>query len=207
MKELIERVKLVLGNPEKFFSSLKKEQGYKASFRYLAILSIIPAIMSISIGRVWGNYSINAINHFFNLQLPTTNFTFEFFFMNAVLGYFVALGLSFAGAAVLHLWILLFKGKEVYEKTYQLSVYSQTPRLLLGWVPLLGALVWVYDLYLLIVGTEKIHGISQKNALYMYLIPALLLFILALAGIVISVVLFTTLGAGFAQSIVARMGG
>lgn len=205
MKELIERVKEVLSSPQKFFTDLKKEQGFEKSFRYFAVLSIIPTFMSLTIGRIWGMYYVEAINHFFQINILPIEFNFGTFFSSAIFIYLFSLGLSFAWAGILHLWVLLFGGKETYEKTYQLSIYAQTPRLLLSWVPVIGALVWVYDLYLLVVGTEKVHGIPQQKALMMYLFPALFFFFLALAGIILSVLFLTTFSSGLMQSLASGL--
>ncbi len=93
----------------------------------------------------------------------------------SVLGYGAMLLLSFVFAGLLHGWILLFGGKEKYAKTYQLYIYSSTPGYVFGWIPFIGYFALIYDLILLIIGTQKVHKISPMKSILMYVIPAVLL--------------------------------
>ena len=103
---------------------------------------------------------------------------------------------SFIGAALLHAWIYIFGGRENYSKTYQLAVYASTPSLAFGWIPVVGAFAWIYNIVLLIMGTQHIHHIPRKKAILMYVIPVVLLGLmwLALASI-FAFVLFGALSA------------
>ncbi|MBI2112117.1 YIP1 family protein [Candidatus Woesearchaeota archaeon] len=205
MNFLINKIKSLLLDPHKFFSNLKKESGIENALKYYALLSLIPAFFSFTFGRMWSSYYADALENFLGITVPLAKLSFGALFMTAILIYLFLLGLSFVWAGILHLWIMIFDGKETYEKTYQLSVYAQTPKLLLGWVPVLGALVWIYDLFLLVVGTEKVHGIPQKKALMMYLFPALFFFFLALAGLMISFFFLTAISGELTQGLAANL--
>ncbi len=93
-------------------------------------------------------------------------------------GYVFGLAFSFVSAGLLHLWILIFGGKSDYSKTYQLSVYSLTPSIILRWIPFIGFFSSFYALYILIVGTPEIHReISMKKSILMYVIPVVVFFL------------------------------
>ena len=92
--------------------------------------------------------------------------------------------LGFFIAGLLHAWILIFRGKAGYDKTYQLYVYSRTPQFLFGWIPVLGFIAYIYGLVILIMGTMKMHKISKTKSILMYVIPIgiFLLFMLVFWG-------------------------
>jgi hypothetical protein len=178
----LERVKLLLSNPKKFFAGLKKEKGVGMAFKYFAILSLINVLFGFIILLI------------FQSVLPVSSFgkaysmgigMFMFFMM--IFLYVVGLGISFVAAGILHVWIIIFGGKSSYEKTYQLYVYQNVPSFLFGWLPYVGYGAYIYSLILLIIGTPQVHKqISLKKSILMYLIPlaVFLLFVLFFFGIV-----------------------
>jgi hypothetical protein len=163
--EMILKIRDILFKPASFFKGLKREKGIKKVFKYLFILCLFSAIL---------------------MFLPTHPFL-------AIISLGIGLVSSFIIAAILHVWILLFGGKKGYEKTYQLYVYSSTPRFLATWILLGFAIfgikletVWVYlleiiysvgviySLVLLTIGTQKMHDVSRKRSIFMYLVVFLL---------------------------------
>lgn len=175
---LIEKIKSVLFEPSKFFENLKKEKGIMESLDYLAVLLAFSTVMGVIV-----NYflqpKINAwLYSLLGIPLLPPTMTFWNIFVFPLLGYFLALAFSFVGAGLLHVWILIFGGKADYEKTYQLSVYSRTPSLVFGWIPFVGFFASLYGLALLIIGTQKVHGIGRTRAILMYVIPLSIIFLL-----------------------------
>ncbi len=182
--DFINKLKIVLFQPTSFFAHLKKEQGVKTAFLYFLVVSFIGIFFAFLISPFYTPFITSLANLLGNkVAVPTFSQRVVASFFNFLFG----LGLSFVGAALLHLWILIFGGRAPYSKTYQLSVYSSTPTFLLGWIPVLGLFSVIYNLVLLIIGTQQIHGLSKKKVLLMYLIPfaLLLVFLLLLMGLVL----------------------
>ena len=188
-----ELVKSVLTTPKEFFKGLKKEQGVKNAFTYYAVLSLIYTFLGFVMNYFFQplNYAIQSKIWGIPFQQPVIPIWMTLVF--TVIGYGIGLGASFVGAAILHVWILIFGGKEEYSKTYQLSVYASTPILVLGWIPFVSFFAWIYNIFLLILGTREIHKISDAKSIWMYLIPIILLLILVVAILLILIPVFKTI--------------
>jgi hypothetical protein len=175
MNVLITKIKQVLLEPAHFFKNLKKEKGIKSAFQYLLIFSLFATFLGFIVGQLFQNYSAWLISKIFSLTVPQSNLSMGALIFFTFLGYCMSLVFSFVAAGVLHVWILIFGGKGNYSKTYQLFVYSRTPGFIIGWIPFVGLIAWIYDLVLLIIGTQKVHSISKLKSILMYVIPAVLL--------------------------------
>ena len=190
--DLINKIKNVLINPFKFFENLKKEKGIRDAFIYLVILSLFAAVFGTVVGYFFQEFSLGMVSKVLGLTLPKPEYSFGYLFFWALIGYAIGLVMSFVWAGLLHAWILIFGGKGNYTKTYQLSVYYRTPRFVFGWIPVVSSLVWIYNLILLIIGTEKVHDISRLRAILMYLIPVGVLILFVILILVFMVVVFAS---------------
>ncbi|MDD3621874.1 MAG: Yip1 family protein [Methanofollis sp.] len=102
---------------------------------------------------------------------------------SAVSGVFGTVILFVLAALVLHLFVRLLIGGNGIEQTVKVLAYAATPALLLGWVPLVGILAWVWSLGLAIVGVRELHETSTGRAAgAVILVPVLglVLFFIAL---------------------------
>ncbi len=164
MQEIIAKTKKIIFSPKEFFKDLN-EPKIKDAFVFAAFWSLVRAVLafliSIPIASVFGK----------SLSYP-----------QVVLGFIAELIIGFVAAFLLYLWLRLFGGKGNYLKTYQLYVYSNTPNMLLGWLPIISIIAGIYGLYILIVGTREIHKIGNKKSILIYLIPMIVIVILLLVG-------------------------
>lgn len=86
-------------------------------------------------------------------------------------------------ALALHLFVALLIGGKGIKETFKALAYAATPGLLLGWVPLVGPLAWVWTLGLAAVGVRELHETTTGRAAVSVLplpVLALLLFVLPL---------------------------
>jgi hypothetical protein len=187
MDGIIYKVKDVLVSPHYFFRGVKREKGITSALTYFVLLSlvgiilswisytylIIPLLKNYTTGSVFGIY-INEM-----LARPTL--------LSFVSGFIATIAFSFVIAGIIHLWCLLFGGTGNYGQSYKLYAYSATPKLLFGWIPIVGWLSGIYSLVLLIIGTQRLHMISRTRAIMMYVIPYA---ILVMLGIVIVLMVF-----------------
>jgi len=171
----------VFVKPGKFFGSIK-EKGMKKAWWYFAVLSLFFNAMlyvSLKTGLVMKDALARLI-----ITEPLFEFMLKFTTPELYLQqYIVGLLLPFIMAAILFGYIHIFGGKGSYAKTFQMYVYARTPVFIFGWLPYLGLLAWFYELALFIVGTVKIHKVSRKKAIWMYVVPMLILLVFALAGL------------------------
>jgi hypothetical protein len=171
---VIMKVKSVLTDPKGFFQKLKKEKGVGDAFIFLALLSVIGLVGGIIVNILLPPPTIEG------LEELATPLSAGAIVLASVIGYFLGLALSFVGAGILHIWIMIWGGKAPYTKTYQLAVYSGTPSMLFGWIPFIGMFAGIYALILLILGTPKTHNISMKKSLWMYLVPVAVLILIGI---------------------------
>ena len=184
---LINKIKQVLTDPINFFESLRKETGIKSAFVYLLILSLFSTFLGFIVGQLFQNNYYDLLSKMFGFEFPKPQFAAGMLILFTAMGYCIGLIYSFIMAGILHVWILIFGGKENYSKTYQLYVYSRTPQFIIGWIPFIGYLTWIYDLVLLIIGTQKVHNISKVKAVLMYAIPIVLIGLFSLGIMIFSI--------------------
>lgn len=187
MVAYLQHIRMVLGQPVDFFKQRKREHGVGDAFSYFAVLSLFSTIMGFIMSKVYEDPAQELITMLGLPPPPVLSVTGEVF--SILLGFVIGLGLSFVLAGVLHLWLLLFGAKAGYEKTYQLSVYSATPSLLLSWVPVVGFFAWLYGVYLLVVGTQHVHGFSTKKSILVYVVPLAVLLVIAVLVALLGVAL------------------
>ncbi|WP_265582391.1 YIP1 family protein [Methanofollis aquaemaris] len=86
-------------------------------------------------------------------------------------------------ALLLHLFVVLLIGGNGIKETVKALAYAATPALLLGWIPLVGVLAWVWSLGLAAIGVRELHETSTGRAAVATLslpVFALVLFFIAL---------------------------
>jgi hypothetical protein len=92
-------------------------------------------------------------------------------------------------AAWVHLWVYLLGGRKGIMETVKAIIYSHTPRLLFGWIPVLGFIFVLWSLILTIIGIRELQELSTMKAILItgiaVLIP-LMIVILILAYFIIS---------------------
>jgi hypothetical protein len=92
-----------------------------------------------------------------------------------------AIGL-FIGAGILHLLVMLIVGSRNsgFEATFRVVAYSAVTSLV-SWIPFIGGILSLYGIYLGIVGIREMHNTTTGKAALVVLIPAAVLFLIALA--------------------------
>ena len=191
---IFNRVKSVLSEPTKFFTRIKKEKGISIAFIYLAALALFSAIMSTIMSSILEPLNLRFIQSILGTELsqtliPTSTklFSLIWSFASILIG-------SFILVAILFVWIKIFSGKAGYKKTYQLFIYGSTPGLLFSWIPFIGGFAWIYDMILLIKGTEILHKVSKTKAILIYIIPLVIFIILGIILIATLIALIASFG-------------
>lgn len=184
--DIITRIGEVLTQPTKFFKKLKKEKGIQAALLYFMLLSLVGTIL----GGIGSFFFLSYFPHMTFMQgfsgMPMHSLYFPSFL---IVSYVLGIALSFLFAGIVHIWLMIFGAKVTYDKTYQVWIYSRTPSLLLGWIPFVSILTFIYSLILLIIGTQEVHKFSQTKAILVYVVPFMVIFFLALIFVALSLLL------------------
>ncbi len=171
IKDIVNKVENVLFRPSEFFSNLR-EEDVKNSFIYFAAMSLFYVVMRGIISGIFHSFNFSMMKY---MSLGSSSISILIF------EYIAMVVFGFVSALLLHVWILIFGGKGSYVNTYQIYAYGSTPSLLLAWIPIVNMVVWIYSLYVYIVGTEKLHKVSRTRALWIYITPLLIILLLLLA--------------------------
>jgi hypothetical protein len=90
-------------------------------------------------------------------------------------------GIFFAGL-LLHVFVLFSEGKKGVRETIKTTMYAATPGLLLGWIPFISIIGWVWSFVLLILGLRDNNGLSFEKAVFVAVIPVVLGLIMLILG-------------------------
>ena len=114
-------------------------------------------------------------------------------FIAALVGGFI---LTLIFAAWVHLWVYIFGGRKGIMQTVNAIIYGHTPRLLFGWIPVIGFIFTLWSLVLNIFGIrelQEISGVKATLALAIAIIIPLAIIVIAAAYFLISTVTMTGL--------------
>jgi hypothetical protein len=157
MQAIVNRAKLLVRQPRKFFKGLKGEKGVRTAFRYLASIAAVYVAGSLLLGLLI-TFVLPGMLQSFNTMAQNARFVDVL--SSLVLLYTQALVGSFVWSAILYCGVRLFGSKQPYAKTYQLVAYSSTPLLLFGWIPLVGLFALLYSLVLPFFGAKDVLKLS-----------------------------------------------
>ena len=165
VQSFINAVRGVVTAPVGFFRGIRREGDFVnplifalICYEVSAILSGLLGLLGVFGGRGFGSFLVSLI----------------------VAPIFAAIGL-FIGAGILHLLVMLIVGSRNsgYEGTFRVGAYSSVTSLV-SWIPIIGWIASLYGIYLAIMGIREVHNTSTGKAALVVLIPAVVLFLLAL---------------------------
>jgi hypothetical protein len=172
--EVIELIKGFLLSPTETFQKVR-EIEVKESFKYLTVLAAIYSVLT-------GLLSLAGISQMFGVGLVRI----EGIAMIPVV-FIGILAAAVIGGAILHIFVYLVGGREGIGQTIKAVIYASTPSLLLGWLPVIGAIAGIWAFILEILGIRELQRLSTGRAVLAVLLPVII-------GIIVGVVLaFATL--------------
>jgi hypothetical protein len=133
----------VMTDPHGFFADMPETGGLGEPTLFLALCAAVNAAGRLLVG--WG--------------------------LGAALGSFVVqvVGAYVAAAILVLVAQHLFQGRAGFEATFRVIAYAAAPSVVL-WVPLVGALAWLYGAYLVVRGVERVHALDATRAVLTVLV-------------------------------------
>jgi hypothetical protein len=188
LDDLMNEMKGFLLSPSETF---KKTSGKSlgAAYQYytvlLVIFTILFGIVAVSMGLaaftsmvdkmgaipVVGGVAAGAAANFSGFVIALGVFFVYLLFLFYLLGVFVE-------ALIIHAFVLLMGGEKGFRQTIKTTMYSSTPFLLLGWIPIVSTIAYIWSIVLLVIGIKENHQMSLGNAVLAVLIPIVLVIIL-----------------------------
>ncbi len=173
-----------------------KQAGTKtlgAAYQYYAMLLIIFTILYGIVTLVVGTIMFNGYVQELSLipligkafsalvaKFGTFVMASELFYVYMV--FLVLLFGVFLVGFFLHAFIMLMDGKKGVRETIKTTMYAATPGLLLGWIPFICIIGWVWSFVLLILGFRDNNGLSFEKAVITAVIPVILGLIMLILG-------------------------
>lgn len=180
----LDNVKAVLTNPNGFYSQMPASGGYGEPVKFavpnFAIYGILSGIVTMLGIGVTGPS-----------PLGTGPMAIVSSLVASVIGGVIFL---FILAAFFHIGLKIVGGKGAYEATFRVMSYATSTSLLI-WIPYIGVLFGLYNLYLNVVGMSTVHQIGKGRALIGIILPLIVL-----------AVLFALFLVAFLGSLVALLG-
>jgi hypothetical protein len=186
--DLISEMKGFLLSPSETF---KKTSGKSlgAAYQYyvvlLVIFTVLFGIVAVSMGLaaftsmidkmgavpIVGVVAAGAVANFSSFVIALGVFFVYLVFLFYLLGIFVQ-------GLIMHAFVLLMGGEKGSRQTIKTTMYASTPFLLLGWIPIVSTIAYIWSLVLLVIGLKENHEMELGKAVLVVLIPIVLVIIL-----------------------------
>lgn len=190
IESLCSDIQRILIKPSDFFRSIKNA-GLPPAYQHYALFLILFAVLT-GIVRMIGN-SMNMMD--FMMAFPVIGPIiaqkicplFTEFGLVIMLGTFLAgLYLVFIVGSLLHAFVLLAGGEEGIFQTIKVLMYAATPAFLIGWIPVVGFLSFLWSLFITVHGLKECAGLSYPRSIAVIVVPIVLLvlFLFLLLGLI-----------------------
>jgi hypothetical protein len=170
--DYIENWKEVIQRPSDFYKRMPMTGGYADPLIFAAISYIIYGLFAalfnagMSIGSMYGMYGKES-----SLSMVV---------VSVILEPVVGIISIFIEATILYIVYRILGGMGSYEGTVRFISYA-TAVMVFSWVPFIGLIVLIYEVYLYIVGGMFVHNVSMGRSAVAVLLPIILIFILVTA--------------------------
>jgi hypothetical protein len=182
--DLVSNVKGFIMTPSEMF---KKTNGKSlgAAYQYyvalLVIFTVLFGIVVVSMGLatftsmvdkmaaipIIGGVAAGAAANFSGFVIALGVFFVYLVFLFYLLGVFVE-------GLIMHAFVLLMGGEKGAKQTIKTTMYASTPFLLLGWIPFVSIIAYIWSFVLLIIGLKENHEMELGNAIIVVFIPVVL---------------------------------
>jgi hypothetical protein len=180
-------VRRVVLQPVGFFAGLPRRGSLLNPLVFALICTEIAAIVGgiLSLAGVGGAFVTG-----YGFQAPENQGLGEFVGsvvfapMGGAIGVFVVAGIA-------HLLIRLVVGANNagFGATFRVAAYTSVTSLV-SWIPFVGGLLALYGIYLSVVGIREMHNTTTGKALVVVVLPAIVIVVLALLGLLVAGAIF-----------------
>ena len=168
--DYIETWKEVIQRPSDFYRKMPTTGGYTDPLTFAAISYAIYGLLTALFNRGMMMGDMYGGSRGFSLSTAL---------MTAISAPIVGIISIFIGAAILYIIYKVLGGTGTYEGTVRFVSYA-TAVLVVSWIPLIGLIGWIYEIYLNILGGAFVHNVSMGKSAIAVLLPAILIFLLVM---------------------------
>jgi hypothetical protein len=172
--DFIDKVKGFLFEPSNALHN-SKEDSLIGALKYYLILVLIYSVLEALIRIFFGEMIVSMMGKY---AIISGGATIKDIIMNPIYEVVYAIPGVFIIGAFLNISVHIAGGKKGFNQTIKALVYSSTPALLFGWIPVISFIPGMWSLILNIIGIREFQEISTKRALLAVVIPFILLLLL-----------------------------
>jgi len=185
LSDFVEKAKGFLMQPTETFQKYKGEELGPA-LTYYVILVIIFALLT-------GILALAGISGMFG-GLGGLAAGFVGVIVMIIVLIILMLIAAFIDAIFYHLGAKVVGGQKPYNETLKALLYASTPGLLLGWIPIIQIIGYIWSLVLLIIGIREMQEISTGRAIAAIIVGIIIVVIIAvIIGLIVGVAIFSLL--------------
>ncbi len=179
-----------LTDPIKEFETSKDESLEEAAKYYLSIAAVYSLLSAIMTSLIYSIVSSVVTQNLGSKYIVLEPRGFAELFSEFFMSFILMLICVFLWGAILHGMAYIMGGRWDITRSIKVAMYSSTPLVLLGWIPMLGIFGWIWVGALNVVGLHKYQDLPAGKAIASVILPIILLIILA---IVLLIVIVTTI--------------
>ena len=158
-KSLWETIKQVLFKPRDFFENLEIQDGYSEPFYFYLAIAIPVLLITVAYGMLFGK----------GIRLPQT-----------LLALVLVPLLIFISTLLMHLAVMIFRGKGGLRGTFNVLAYSSAARIF-DIIPFAGVFIsFIWGLIIAVIGYKRVHKFSTPKAFFAYAFIPILMFVIVL---------------------------
>ncbi len=160
--------KEVILRPQEFFDLMLTDGGYRNPLFFALISWVIGGVLSGAV-RV----------------RPASIVLFP---VAALVGLLIVSAILYLSAT------LIVRGTGSFEGTFRVGAYASALSVF-TWVPIVGPLIGIYGIYLMVVGIERVHNLTTREAVIVVVLPIIvLLLVFALLALAVGMGAFMFMG-------------
>ncbi|HII91125.1 MAG TPA: hypothetical protein HA262_02880 [Methanosarcina sp.] len=174
----IETWKEVMQRPSDFYRGMPKTGGYTDPLTFAAISFIIYALLAALLTVLFGSGThMGGMYDGMYEGMYGRELGFFAILMTVIITPIAGIISLFIEAAILYIIYKILGGVGSYEGTVRFISYA-TAVMVLSWIPIIGWIAGIYEIYLYIVGGMYVHGVSMARSAIAVLLPTLLVILL-----------------------------
>ncbi len=175
--DFVDKVKGFLLEPSNTLYNSREDSLIEA-LKYYIILVLIYSVLETLIRIFFGELIVSMMGKY---AMISGDAEMKDIIVNSIYYIIYAVPGIFISGTFLHLGVYVAGGKKGSNQTLKALVYTSTPSLLFGWIPVMNIIAGMWSLGLNIIGIREFHEISTGRAILAVLIP--LIFLLSLIAI------------------------
>lgn len=170
----VDKVKGFLLEPSRTFQYYREDPLANA-LKYYLILYLVYVFLDILVRIFFAEMIVSLMGEY---ALISANAGTEEIIMSSIYDVIYVIPGIFIGGALLEIGVYIAGGRKGLNQTIMSMLYSSTPSLLFGWVPVLNILAGIWSIVLNIIGIREFHDISSERAVLAMTISIILLLII-----------------------------